>query len=284
MTADVPELRIIDHEMWEKVRQRREERTIDGHYSTRPRHLFSGLLKCGRCGSGYIVSGADKRGRYLRCSRMLETGLCNNKRTIGLQWVKSQIIQGIEAHLASPDLIAEYVREYHREWTKLRDSADRRRSELSRSLAGIKRDTKLAVDALLHNPTSRSIQERLAELEKERDKAEAQLADVAPPPIFEFHPNMADSYRKKVQDLRAALAACDEEDRADATAAIRELVKRVTIIPSDPYKPVELKIHGRLATLLEASREGAIKRPESMGGLVAGERNPLYRTVLQYRR
>jgi hypothetical protein len=204
---------------------------------------------------------------------MLETGLCNNKRTIGLQWVESQIIQGIEAHFASPDLIAEYVREYHREWTKLRDSADRRRSELSRSLAGIKRDTKLAVDALLHNPTSRSIQERLAELEKERDKAEARLADVAPPPIFEFHPNMADSYRKKVQDLRAALAACDEEDRADATAAIRELVEKVTIIPSDPYKPVELKIHGRLATLLEASREGAIKRPESMGGLVAGARN-----------
>jgi len=36
---------------------------------------------------------------------MLETGLCNNKRTIGLQWVESQIIQGIEAHLASPDLM-----------------------------------------------------------------------------------------------------------------------------------------------------------------------------------
>jgi hypothetical protein len=132
------------------------------------------------------------------------------------------------------------------------------------------RDTKLAVDALLHNPTSRPIQERLAELEKERDKAEARLADAAPPPISEFHPNMADSYRKKVQDLRAALAACDEADRADATAAIRELVEKVTIIPSDPYKPVQLKIHGRLATLLEASREGAIKLPESMGGWLRG--------------
>jgi hypothetical protein len=111
MTAEVPELRIVDCEMWEKVPQRREERSTEGRSSTRPRHLFSGLLKCGCCGSGYIVSGADKRGRYLRCSRMLETGLCNNKRTIGLEWVESQIIEGIESHLASPDLVAEYVRE-----------------------------------------------------------------------------------------------------------------------------------------------------------------------------
>ena len=126
------------------------------------------------------------------------------------------------------------------------------------------------MDALLHNPTSRSIQERLAELEKERDKAEARLADVAPPPIFEFHPNMADSYRKKVQDLRAALAACDEADRADATAAIRELVEKVTIIRSDPYRPVELKIYGRLATLLEASRDERSSAPSLWGGWLRG--------------
>ena len=125
----------------------------------------------------------------------------------------------------------------------------------------------------MHNPTSRSIQQRLEELEKEHEKLEATLADVAPPLIFEFHPNAADSYRKKVQDLRAALAACEEADRADAMAAIRELVEKVTIIPGDPYKPVELKIHGRLATLLEASRDGAIKQPESMGAVVAGARN-----------
>jgi hypothetical protein len=73
------------------------------------------------------------------------------------------------------------------------------------------------VDAILQNPTSRSIQERLAELEKERDKAEAALGDVEPRPVFEFHPNAAESYRKKVQDLRAALAARDEGDRAEAT-------------------------------------------------------------------
>jgi site-specific DNA recombinase len=144
---------------------------------------------------------------------------------------------------------------------------------LSARLARIKRETDQAVDAILENPTSRSLQERLAELEKKRDEAEAAMTDVEPPPVVEFHPNVAESYRKKVRDLRAALAQCGEDDRADAMAAIRELVEKVEIIPAGPYGPVELRIHGRLATLLHASKNGAIKPPESMGAMVAGARN-----------
>ena len=42
-----------------------------------------------------------------------------------------------------------------------------------------------------------------------------------------------------------------------------------------PRQPVEIEIHGQLATLLRASKEGTIKEPESMGALVAGARNHL---------
>ncbi|MFL6804813.1 MAG: zinc ribbon domain-containing protein, partial [Xanthobacteraceae bacterium] len=57
------------------VQARRADRGGEHRYhATRPRHLLSGLLKCGCCGSSYIVSGADKRGAYLRCSRMVENG------------------------------------------------------------------------------------------------------------------------------------------------------------------------------------------------------------------
>jgi site-specific DNA recombinase len=58
-----------------KVQARRADRGGEHRYhATQPRHLLSGLLKCGCCGSSYIVSGADKRGAYLRCSRMVENG------------------------------------------------------------------------------------------------------------------------------------------------------------------------------------------------------------------
>jgi site-specific DNA recombinase len=269
MTAETPELRIVTDDVWTKVQARKSQRSGERTYATRPRHLLSGLLKCVHCGSGYVVSGRDKRGPYLRCSRMVETGLCDNRRTVALDDIEARVIAGIEKHLASPDLIAEYVREYQRAWAKLRDSTGKRRGELQKQLADVHADIRIAVDVLLGKP-SRAVRERLDALEERRDRLENALAEVVAAPLVEFHPNAADSYRKKVQDLRAALAAADDENRLEAYRGIRDLVEKIVIKPTGPYKPIDLEIHGRLATLLRASTEGTIEKPKSMGALVAG--------------
>jgi site-specific DNA recombinase len=269
MTAETPELRIVTDDVWTKVQARKARRSGERTYATRPRHLLSGLLKCDHCGSGYVVSGRDKRGLYLRCSRMVETGLCDNKRTVALDDIETRVIGGIEKHLASPDLIAEYVREYQRAWAKLRDSTGKRRAELQKQFADVQADIRIAVDVLLEKP-SRAVRERLDALEEQRDRLEGALAEVQSAPLVEFHPNAADSYRKKVQDLRAALAAADDENRQEAYRGIRDLVEKIVIKPTGPYKPVDLEIHGRMATLLRASIEETIEQPKSMGALVAG--------------
>ena len=269
ITAETPELRIVTDDVWTKVQVRKAQRSGERTYATRPRHLLSGLLKCDHCGSGYVVSGRDKRGLYLRCSRMVETGLCDNKRTVALDDIETRVIGGIEKHLASPDLIAVYVREYQRAWAKLRDSTGKRRAELQKQLTDVQADIRIAVDVLLGKP-SRAVRERLDALEERRDRLEGALADVQSRPLVEFHPNAADSYRKKVRDLRAALAAADDETRQEAYRGIRDLVEKIVIKPTGPYKPVDLEIHGRVATLLRASIEETIEEPKSMGALVAG--------------
>jgi site-specific DNA recombinase len=269
--SETPHLRIIDQATWSKVQARRADRGGKHRYhATRPRHLLSGLLKCGCCGSSYTVSGADKRGAYLRCSRMVETGLCDNRRTVGLLAIERQVIEGIEKHLAAPDLIAEYVREFHRALRELNDGKARRRSDLGRRLASAEADIKRTVDLLVKGYPIRALKERLAELEAERTAVEADLAALAPPPT-EFHPNVAENYRRKVADLKAALLTADEANRADAFRVIRELVERIVIRPRGPYRPVDIEIHGRLAALLQAST-GALDctAPESRGVMVAG--------------
>jgi hypothetical protein len=85
-----------------------------------------------------------------------------------------------------------------------------------------------------------------------------------------LHPNVGDVYRRKVRDLKAALTEADDNNRAEAYRAIRELVEKVVNRPSGPYRPVEIEIHGQLATLLRASNEGTLGERESMGVLVAG--------------
>ena len=271
MTVEAPQLRLIDDDTWTKVQLRRAERGGEHqHQATRPRRLLSGLLKCRCCGSGYIVSGKDKRGAYLRCSRMIETGLCDNRRTVGVDLIEDQVIHGIEKHLAAPELIAEYVREYHRAWTGLRDSTTQRRTNLIKRLTKLNPEIKRAVAAIMENPRSKAVKDQLRELEDKRDEIEDALSNVEPPPVVELHPNVGEIYRNKVQELRAGLDAADDDNRADAYRAIRELVEKIVIHTSGAYQPVEIEIHGQLATLLRAPNERTIREPQSMGVMVAG--------------
>jgi hypothetical protein len=58
----VPDLRIVDADIFAAAKAMKAELGGDRPHKTRPRHLLSGLLKCGCCGSGYIVMSRDKRG------------------------------------------------------------------------------------------------------------------------------------------------------------------------------------------------------------------------------
>jgi site-specific DNA recombinase len=67
---EVPELRIVDQEVWEAVKARQQtlayeppapgENTLNER--RRPKHLFAGLVKCGCCGGGYTMISKDLLG------------------------------------------------------------------------------------------------------------------------------------------------------------------------------------------------------------------------------
>ncbi len=262
MTSDAPELRIIDDELWSAVQARRAKRSDGQGHTARPRHLLSGLLKCGCCGSGYVVAGRDKRGLFLVCSSRRETGLCDNRRTLALASIETAVLDGIEKQLAAPDLIAEYVREFHRVWNELQHTSARERAGKERRLVHVEGELSSIVDLLLKGMPARSLRERMAVLEAERAEIEAAVAEIEPVPV-ELHPGAARAYQQRIKDLKSELASADPESRSAAMTGIRELVEKIVIHPTGPYKPVDIEIHGQLAALLAAS-------PRSMGALVAG--------------
>ena len=90
---------------------------------------------------------------------------------------------------------------------------------------------------------SRALKERLAELERERDVAELAIAELSPPPL-EIHPNAAESYRQKVQNLKAAIDTANPDNRADGMRGIRELVEKIVIRPTAPTRPSTLRSMG----------------------------------------
>jgi site-specific DNA recombinase len=77
VTALVPELRIVSDDLWQaaKARQAESRRVLTPGTNLgrvrRPRYLFSGLTKCGVCGSGFTMFSRDR----LACAGARDRGI-----------------------------------------------------------------------------------------------------------------------------------------------------------------------------------------------------------------
>jgi hypothetical protein len=102
-TKDAPDLRIVSQKLFDAAQCRKQERgKTHPNQQRRPRHMLSGLLRCGACGAGAT-----------------ESGMCRDAKTFYLATVESAVLAGLEAEMRHPSVIAEYVRTYHDERKRL---------------------------------------------------------------------------------------------------------------------------------------------------------------------
>jgi site-specific DNA recombinase len=76
---DVPALRIIDQALWDEVKARQQDLKVKqakdkaGFWDRRrPRYLFSGMMKCGECGGGFVKISEH----YFGCATARNKGTC----------------------------------------------------------------------------------------------------------------------------------------------------------------------------------------------------------------
>ncbi|MDW6022212.1 recombinase family protein [Mesorhizobium sp. BAC0120] len=242
-----PHLRIIDDELWDVVQARKKlygGSRLDQR--RRPKHMFSGLVRCGCCGASYTVKNRDQ----LACAAHREKGTCDNSRTIRVAELEKRVLEGIERRLLAPDAIAGFLAEYDAEQKRLSTSSRQRRREIERRLDGLDRQISNIVDAIADGIATASMKARLMDLEGEKESLADELKVVAQTDsVVELHPAAIEAYRRKVSELQSALCS-DEDERREAAALIRSLVTRVTILPKERRGQVELRVHGALAELL----------------------------------
>ena len=101
-TRDVPELRIIDEGLWERVkeRQRGQRKLPSFHEKQRPRMLLSYLLKCGCCGGGLSTVSQNHYG----CSTARNKGTCHNRITVRQDTLEGLVIGALQSRLMDPTL------------------------------------------------------------------------------------------------------------------------------------------------------------------------------------
>ena len=181
------------------------------------------------------------------------------------------ILGALKHQLMAPDLVAEFIDEFHREVNRQRQGAELERTAAESELIAVTRKLNGLIDAIAEGLRAPGLQQRLDDLEARRTELEARLADPAPSPV-RLHPNLAQLYRDKVASLHSALG--DPELRTEALELIRGLIERVELHPAEDGFRVELV--GEIANMVTLSA-GA----ESVGSdmdrasvkVVAGTRN-----------
>jgi site-specific DNA recombinase len=267
ITKDVPELRIIDDELWQAVQtryasvQRKWKSGEEGrrfNQFRRPKYLFSGLTKCGECGAGFIVYSREQLG----CFGTRDRGTCTNKLTISRHEVEERVLSALQDKLMRKDFFEEFCREFAKEMNRLRMEQRAGLTSAKREVERIGRRIKKLLDLMLDDEIAvDEAKTEMKALDSRRKELETQLRTVdEPPPLL--HPSMADLYRSKVEELAAALQR--EDTRLEASEMLRGLIDSIVLTPEKGQLRIELR--GNLAAMLTAAQK--TKRSPETGDLL----------------
>jgi len=249
---EVPDLRIVDGELWAAVKARqqgiRESEGVTKARETRfwerrrAQHLLTGLVYCGNCGGRMASVGRD----YLACSAARGQGTCTSRGSIRRAPLEELILDGLRQRLMAPELVEEFVSAYHEEVNRARRDDAAARAGKERELAEVRRRLDKLIEALIEGYRADGLQQRLDDLEARKAALERELAADPPPPV-RLHPNLAQVYRTKVEQLHVVLT--DPGLRDEALAILRGLIERVVVHPGDEGPQIELV--GEIVRMIE---------------------------------
>jgi site-specific DNA recombinase len=266
ITKDVPELRIVDDDLWRAVKaryagvQRKWKAAEDDrrfNQFRRPKYLFSGLTKCGECGAGFIVYSRD----HLGCFGTRDRGTCTNKLTIARKEVEARVLGALQDKLMRRDFFEEFCREFAKEMNRLRMEQRASQTSAKRELVQLEARRKKIVESIIEGVRGRDVKDELIAIGNRKDELEAQLKTAdEPPPLL--HPRVADLYKSKVEELAAALQR--EDTRLEASEMLRGLIDSIVLMPEKGQLRIELR--GNLAAMLAAAQK--TKRSPETGDLL----------------
>jgi site-specific DNA recombinase len=257
VVKDVPELRIVPQELWDRVKARQATMRCDTRPDMRarpcdrrrPRYLLSGLVVCGACGGRYTKISANLFG--CAAARNKGAAVCKNLKNLRRDRLEEAVLDALRDNLMNPELFREFCAEYVREINRVRGDENARRDRLRSELTQVERRLRRIVEAIADGVPARTLKDELLALETRQEQLEAEIAATPEGQQPLLHPNLAEIYRQKVAALAEALA--DEAMRDEAFELIRSLLDRIVLLPEGDELRIE--IHGELAGILELCQQ-----------------------------
>lgn len=160
-------------------------------------------------------------------------------------------------------MVAEFTKAYQEEVNSLVLAAGGQKDEIEGKLAGVKRKIDGILNAIEDGLYQPSMKARLEELEAEKAHLTAKLDTSPALPTISVHPNMAELYRKRVEQLESLLS--DPAQRDEAMELIRSMIEGIELTPRTDSGSMNASLRGDLARILSvcAAGTGNEKAPEA---------------------
>ena len=254
VTGQVPELRLIDDDLWHRVQKRLAEAAAPRNTETgstrfwekrRPTHLLSGKVVCGACGGPFA---ANSHASY-SCNNV-PRGLCDHRRAVARNVLEQRVLTVLAENMMDPVLTEAFAETFAAEWNRLAGEQRQASANLQKQLDAAERKLGSLLGAIADGLRSAGLSAKLAAAEAETERLRVAIAQARPSPI-RLMPNLGMAYRQTLARLRECLAA-GENPQALETA--RELILRITIHPAPKGMPPKITVEGHLARMLAAAQ------------------------------
>src|SRR5208282_2012610 len=231
-----PELAIVPVELWNRVQGRfksvgrasagQANRGLLPRSVTSP-YLFSGLLKCGLCGSNLIIaSGGGKKAKYV-CSGYFNRGICSNNLYIRQDELEERLLGKLRAELLQPESIEFAIETFGRQLRSSLASVSNELGEMRSRKEKLEKEIRNFTQAIAENGHSKYILKEIAVREKEISGITDRLLSSAPDSIQ----TQIDEVRRLVEDGIQNLQSLFSEH---SPAAKQELHRHLGVVRMYP--------------------------------------------------
>jgi site-specific DNA recombinase len=259
LRVDVPHLRIIDQDLWDKAQAVREGRSFkqypDGRKKARavisrsPDHLLAGILRCGVCNGHMSFSGASRGKRYVSCAAARNNSSCTHKKSYDVDLLKQIVVDNFRKNLIDPRRHTMAMRAAHAEYAALTKKNSRDRLEAEKQVTRLTWQIERLVDAIENSDTP--VQELVAKMEakeKERVRLVERVRLLGAANVVTLHPQVIDTYVETIETMAAALK--QDDISPEVVGAFKNLMDSIVVQPTGYRQPYVVDAYGRLSAIM----------------------------------
>lgn len=261
LTVDVPHLRIIDQDLWDRAQQVRTGRSRQGsaarvYKKSTINHMLAGRLTCGACGGDMKIVWS-KAGEHSRvgCTNARNKGICDNSKSYDLVEIEATVLYGVKNDLDVEALMA-LTEGAHKGWARRQRAASVDRDKVERELHQIteKRDRLIALMTDSDMPLE-PLKAKYKELELKRAGLSEKLRGIDAAgggKVVMLHPAVIQNFRKNLIAMADALSnpKLTDAQLAPFRVAFGNVFDRIVVHQTGKRQPVEVTPQCRVGAII----------------------------------